>query len=135
MANAAYARCGEIIRAKIIDKVGVEHAAEIEIHYPKENPATLDIHAEFNVVLDDGRTQALKGPYLQPIKGSNGWTVSGSRTTTGNPILCNDPHLPLMQPAIWYQNHLNGGGIHVSGVSLPGAPLVMIGYNENIAGT
>ena len=31
--------------------------------------------------------------YLSENKGSNGWVIHGNYTTTGKPILANDPHL------------------------------------------
>ncbi|MBL0334716.1 MAG: penicillin acylase family protein, partial [Chitinophagaceae bacterium] len=33
--------------------------------------------------------------------GSNNWVVAGSKTKSGAPILCNDPHLELTLPSIW----------------------------------
>ncbi|WP_158828323.1 penicillin acylase family protein [Mucilaginibacter lacusdianchii] len=65
--------------------------------------------------------------------GSNNWAVSGSKTATGYPILANDPHLHLTFPSIWYQIQLHGPGVNVYGVSLPGAPNIIIGYNQNIS--
>jgi penicillin G amidase len=65
--------------------------------------------------------------------GSNNWAVSGSKTASGSPILCNDPHLNLSFPSIWYSIHLNCPSINVMGVSLPGAPAVIIGFNDSIA--
>ncbi len=65
--------------------------------------------------------------------GSNAWVVSGSRSTTGKPILANDPHLEFSFPSTWYQIHLKGGALNVTGVTLPGVPAVIIGHNENIA--
>ena len=65
--------------------------------------------------------------------GSNNWAVSGSKTISGKPMLCNDPHLPLNLPAIWYENQLNTPTMNVYGVSLPGAPHVVIGFNDSIA--
>lgn len=129
----SFAWFGEILRARLIDKVGLEQAMELEIEYPTDNPSGLDKVGEVNKVLDDGLLEALNGPFLKPIKGSNAWSVSGSRTKSGSAILCNDPHLPLSQPAIWYENHLSSPGMEVTGVSLPGVPLVMIGHNKNIA--
>jgi len=35
-------------------------------------------------------------------QGSNNWVLSGLRTTTGKPLLANDPHLRLQNPALWY---------------------------------
>ena len=65
--------------------------------------------------------------------GSNNWAVHGSRTATGAPILCNDPHLNLSFPSIWYVVHLNTPTLNVMGASLPGAPGVIIGYNDSVA--
>ncbi|MCB9290823.1 MAG: penicillin acylase family protein [Lewinellaceae bacterium] len=65
--------------------------------------------------------------------GSNNWAVSGSKTASGRPILCNDPHLELNLPAIWYEVQLSVPGMNSYGVSLPGIPGIIIGFNENIA--
>ena len=65
--------------------------------------------------------------------GSNNWAVSGSRSTTGFPILANDPHLELSLPSIWYQVQLSNKVTNVYGVSLPGAPGVIIGFNKDVA--
>lgn len=65
--------------------------------------------------------------------GSNNWAVSGKKTASGFPILANDPHLGLKLPSIWYEIQLVTPEMNVYGVSLPGAPAVVIGFNENIA--
>ncbi len=74
-------------------------------------------------------------PYEKPSPevGSNNWAVSGSRTASGAPILCSDPHLNLSLPSIWYAIHLNTPGHNSMGVSLPGSPGVIIGFNDSIA--
>ena len=66
-------------------------------------------------------------------QGSNNWAISGSRTNTGCPILANDPHLDLTLPSIWYQIQLHAPGVNVYGVSIPGAPSVIIGFNSDVA--
>lgn len=65
--------------------------------------------------------------------GSNNWVVAGSKTTTGKPILANDPHLSLELPSVWYEAQLNCPEFDVYGVTLPGAPFVIIGFNRHIA--
>jgi penicillin amidase len=65
--------------------------------------------------------------------GSNNWVASGSRTTTGMPILANDTHLWLVMPSLWYENGLHGGRFDSVGFSFPGVPLVVIGHNQHIA--
>jgi penicillin amidase len=81
-----------------------------------------------------------KNPLLNNGKsgfGSNWWVVAGSKTTTRNAMLANDPHLPLGIPATFYQIHLKvdseSSPLNVSGVSFPGFPGVFIGQNERIS--
>lgn len=65
--------------------------------------------------------------------GSNNWALSGTRTKSGVPILCNDPHLGLNLPSLWFEVQLTAPGMNVYGASLPGAPGVVIGFNDNIS--
>jgi len=65
--------------------------------------------------------------------GSNNWAVGKEKTTDGGSILCNDPHLGLSFPSIWYEMQLNAPGINVYGVTIPGSPCIIIGFNESIA--
>jgi len=69
---------------------------------------------------------------------SNNWVVSGSLTETGKPILCNDPHLSLMAPPVWYEAHLvvrdsDGISMNVRGVTFPGIPTIVIGHNQYLS--
>jgi penicillin G amidase len=68
-----------------------------------------------------------------PNNGSNNWVVGGSKTKSGSPILCNDPHLELSLPSIWYEMQLSTPTKNTYGVSLPGSPFIIIGYNDSIA--
>ncbi|MEP7266645.1 MAG: penicillin acylase family protein [Saprospiraceae bacterium] len=65
--------------------------------------------------------------------GSNNWAVAGSKTKSGHPILCNDPHLRLTLPSIWFENHLHSDAFNAYGVSVPGIPGILIGFNDSIA--
>lgn len=71
--------------------------------------------------------------------GSNNWVVDGSKTTTGKPLLANDPHLSIQMPAVWYMNALHCTTVsdacpfNVAGYSFPGVPGVVIGHNDRIA--
>ena len=68
-----------------------------------------------------------------PANGSNNWVVSGSKTKSGKPILANDPHLNLTLPAIWYEIQISTPEYNAYGVSFPGIPGVVIGFNDSIA--
>lgn len=65
--------------------------------------------------------------------GSNNWVVAGTKTASGAPILCNDPHLELSLPSLWYEMQLVTPTSNVYGVTLPGSPYVIIGFNDHIA--
>jgi penicillin G amidase len=70
---------------------------------------------------------------IRQALGSNNWVVSGAHTATGKPLLANDTHLELSIPSIWYEVHLTAPGWNVKGLTLPGAPMVIIGHNDRIA--
>ncbi|MEV6671963.1 penicillin acylase family protein [Streptomyces sp. NPDC051162] len=81
---------------------------------------------------------ALLGPSGNGI-GSNSWVVSGKYTTTGKPLLANDPHLAPQMPSLWYQMGLHCTKVSaacpydVAGYTFSGMPGVVIGHNQNIA--
>ena len=68
-----------------------------------------------------------------PENGSNNWAVSGKKTKSGAPILCNDPHLGLNLPSLWFEIQLSTPEFNAYGVSFPGSPGVIIGYNDSCA--
>jgi penicillin G amidase len=82
--------------------------------------------------------ETLKNPVCEGcFAGSNDWVVSGAHTVTGKPLLSNDMHLAHNVPGIWYQADLEApttnGELHVSGVSLPGVPFIIVGHNAHVA--
>ncbi len=68
-------------------------------------------------------------------KGSNNWVVAGSHSSSGKPLLANDPHLGLGAPAIWYFARLQSkaSGMDVIGASLPGLPSIVLGRTAHVA--
>jgi penicillin amidase len=81
---------------------------------------------------------AMLGPSGSGL-GSNSFVVAGDKTTTGLPLLANDPHLAPALPSIWYQMALHCRSVSdacpyaVTGVTFAGMPGVIIGHNERIA--
>jgi penicillin G amidase len=65
--------------------------------------------------------------------GSNNWAVAAARTKDGRAIIANDPHLPYMVPGVWYRTVLEWDGGRAAGLSMPGAPGIIIGTNEHVA--
>ncbi len=75
----------------------------------------------------------------EALKGSNHWGVTAEWSTSGHPMIANDPHLSLDWPSTFYENHLVvgddplSGPLNVSGITFPGVPFVILGQNEHIA--
>ncbi len=95
-------------------------------------PPAITPKAPEKVSIDVSVVEKVPNDYPDNI-GSNNWAVSGKKTKTGYPILCNDPHLGLNLPSIWYECQLTMPGMNVYGASLPGAPAIIIGFNDSIA--
>jgi penicillin G amidase len=82
--------------------------------------------------------QTLRNPICDGcFAGSGDWVVSGAHTSTRKPLLSNDMHLTHNVPGIWYEVDLEAptptGNLHVTGVSLPGVPFIIVGHNEHVA--
>ena len=92
---------------------------------------TLDLIAQAEKVRRDSLERI--GVYAEFLSASNNWVVSGKRTLDGKPILANDPHLQASQPPIWYLVNLDAPNFHAAGVTIAGAPGIILGHNENIA--
>ncbi|MFI5273524.1 MAG: penicillin acylase family protein [Ktedonobacterales bacterium] len=97
---------------------------------PRSNPAFARLATD--VLRGAAVVHGLLGDISDSL-GSNDWVVDGTKTTTGKPLLANDPHLGINMPSIWYENGLRGGGLDVIGYSFPGVPGVIIGHNASIA--
>ena len=128
----------EILRARLIAKLGPEVTASLEPdvapQWVRVVPPGVDYtHIGEKALQRAEQAREFTGPGARQGIGSNNWVLSGNRTTTGMPILANDMHLGMTTPAIWYENHLSGGDLHVTGVSFPGVPTVMAGHNEHLA--
>ena len=71
--------------------------------------------------------------------GSNNWALAGRLTTTGSALVASDMHLAQRVPTLWYHARLRTTGttsepaLDITGVTLPGAPLLVAGSNGHIA--
>lgn len=64
---------------------------------------------------------------------SNSWVVSGDRTASGAPVLCNDPHLSHRAPSVFYLAHIETPEFSVVGATFPGLPAVLIGQTRHLS--
>jgi penicillin amidase len=64
--------------------------------------------------------------------GSNNWVVSGRMSSTGKPVVVNDPHRTVTNPSLRYIVHLVAPGWNVIGAGEPPFVGVAIGHNERL---
>ncbi|MBS1626246.1 MAG: penicillin acylase family protein [Bacteroidetes bacterium] len=110
----------------IIPKGTVFEKAGINVSFPKSIDSlyfnkTNDIIAAIPPIIPD------------KDNGSNNWAVAGSKTKSGKPILCNDPHLGLNLPSLWFEMQITTPTYSAYGVSFPGTPAIPIGFNDSCA--
>jgi len=77
----------------------------------------------------------LPGEADSSMVGSNNWALSGQRSASGRAIVANDMHLGLRVPNVWYRARIvvQEPAVDVTGVMLPGAPIVVAGSNGHVA--
>ncbi|MEZ0111992.1 penicillin amidase [Catenulispora sp. EB89] len=158
----------EIDRALSSQTVTKAQVDQLFPPYPADHPTIMHQGAVVNGAFDQNATPAADNPlsgtalpasaasalanlshtvsalpgFLQPTVegvGSNSWVVSGDLTTTGKPLLANDPHLAPQLPSIWYQMGLHCTTVDaacpydVTGFTMPGTPGVVIGHTPTVA--
>ncbi|MBM6402636.1 penicillin acylase family protein [Phycicoccus sp. CSK15P-2] len=122
--------------ALVTDGDGAQGVADAEtVVAETTSPAAVSAYAAVQQAMDAVPELVGRGDGI----GSNSWVLSGTRTSTGRPLLANDPHLATSQPGIWIQNSLHcrtvgpSCALDVSGFSFAGVPGVIIGHNADIA--
>jgi penicillin amidase len=107
---------------------------------PPYDPAPEQVAAAAPVSAGAAGAADTFGAAARTAAASNAWAVAGSRTADGRALLAVDRHLPLAVPNIWYRASLAWpeagrprGMRQVTGVALPGLPLVAAGSNGAVA--
>ncbi|MEU9128232.1 penicillin acylase family protein [Kitasatospora sp. NPDC048540] len=137
-----YARNGTIVKTGTVAADGGYKPADGQSPAAPAAGATTQSRAVTDALLQDVSNKItampqLLGPQGQGI-GSNSWVVDGKHTTTGKPLLANDPHLGPGMPSVWYQMGLHCRAVSktcnydTAGFTFSGMPGVVIGHNKDI---
>jgi penicillin G amidase len=139
--------------AEIVSKIGLTGLNAVKRSYPENQPTVLRLEdyrgalslpgllppappqtlsAALRASLERVSAMQPEGMGFEKGLGSNNWVVSGSRTTSGKPLLGNDPHLNFSAPSLWYLADIKGDVVSSIGATLPGIPGVVLGRNERI---
>jgi len=126
--NLTWAAGEELQRARVLSALGRERAVALWGWSPEQAAAWIPPEGP-------SLPQRSPEPPLPVFSGvgSNNWALAGSRSESGAPLLANDPHVGVANPATWYEVHLAAPDLAVAGVSVPGAPGILIGHNQQVA--
>src|SRR3954449_3083953 len=127
----------ELFRAELVNLIGAEKVARLEPQYPGGNPVVTQPGAPWQgggieLAAQIAEIRQAVGLSLEKA-GSNNWAVSGERSTTGKPLLANDPHISATIPDVWYAVELSTPDLEMRGGSLPGTPGLIIGQSRHVA--
>jgi penicillin amidase len=132
----------ELTRLRLLQQLDPVAAAELDPDYPASCPVTLEGVGSEQLTRLLATAGLLLNQYeelkqwlqVQPGgQGSNSWVLAPKASLNRRPLLCNDPHLAIAIPGVWYENHLRSPDFEVSGASFVGAPGVVLGHNADIA--
>ncbi len=98
-------------------------------------PPASQIKQLYNTANEEISAVAEQLGFLSEIEaGSNSWVVSGARTTTGKPVICNDSHRALDVPNAYWQVHVACPEFNVAGATFAGFPgFPHFGFNGSVA--
>lgn len=123
--------------AELIEKIGKDKLLEILPDISKSNlekiPALKNIALLAKGFIHSNLTFRNLIGWRGTQVGSNNWVVNSSKSTSGKPIIANDPHLTFSAPGKWYAVVIKSKNWDAAGVTLPGVPGIVIGKNENIS--
>ena len=130
---------GKLWRARLVGKLGPARAARLLKGYQAGHLLIVPPGVDYAGPELDGLEQLSRD--LQGLdwledgdSGSNSWALSGSRTSSGKPLLAGDPHRALDVPNVYYQNHVTCPEFDVVGLSFPGYPgFPHFGHNAHVA--
>jgi len=123
----------EISRALLSQQLSPGQLADFYPPYPGDAPIVLPQTVGKLYQPGPLRQLAAALPQMPTLGASNNWVIDGRHTKSGKPLLANDPHLDLTAPSIWYLAELSWPGGGVTGSTIAGFPVIVLGHNKRIA--
>lgn len=122
----------------VLEKIRAEYGEEYLVDFAIHSPPDAEIIKNHKGIIKNAHGDSLIASISEALSkipvplwsGSNGWVVSGDRTTSGFPILENDTHIGFGQPAVWYEAHMEYPGQSFYGHHIAGIPFGLLGNNR-----
>jgi penicillin G amidase len=128
----------DLLFTELVQKLGRGTVEDVLPAYPENAPTIIPDHIKKFSAVNKSLIETdkafrkfigMNGTHI----GSNNWVVNNSMSSSGKPIIANDPHLAFSAPGKWYAVVIKSPGWNAAGVTLPGVPGIAIGKNENIS--
>jgi penicillin amidase len=123
----------ELFRSRVLEWLSPQQIDDLFPPDAPGSPTTLAGELRGMDMRDMVRRTLAALPQMGFDTASNEWVLTGARTTTGKPILANDPHLGLEAPILWYLARIVTPGFTSAGATVPGVPLTILGHNGKVA--
>ena len=132
----------DLFFVSLVKKLGPDAVHKLYNAYPSWSPFTVPRKASSasqKLSLRERWGQSLLSAHLNPFimsTSSNAWAVGPQKSASGSAMLASDPHLELARlPQFWYYAGMHGrkDSLNVMGITTPGLPLVVMGYNGKAA--
>lgn len=123
----------ELFRSRVLERLSPQQVDDLFPPDAPGSPTTLASDLRGMDLRETVRRTLAALPQMGFDTASNEWVLTGARTTTGKPILANDPHLALEAPILWYLARIVTPGFTVTGATVPGVPLTILGHNGKVA--
>ncbi len=124
----------ELARLEILSRDGEDALAALDAGYPEWHPVTESPDGVAGTPVEALRTSFELLRDASGIGGgSNNWALGGSRTSSGRPIVANDPHLAPVLPPHWYLAHVSVPDWAAAGACFAGSPSFLCAHNGKVA--
>ncbi len=130
----AMAHRTEPILDYVLNTFGPEYLDDLDVHV---DPSTTIIPSQG--ASSDLRdlsvhiNQLFKVMPIPQLIGSNSWVVGPAKSSSGQVLFANDPHIGFSQPAVWYEVHWETPKAESYSYLLPGYPMAQLTHNRHHA--
>ncbi len=128
----------DIMYTRLVQKLGEQKVKELLPNYPENAPYIIPPEIRKYPKISEAFIKTDKAfrkfmGWTGTHIGSNNWIVNGKKSVSGKPIIANDTHLAFSAPSRWYAAVIKSKNWDAAGITLPGAPVIVVGKNKSIS--
>lgn len=120
------------VLTELSNKLDSSYLKDLNIYHYKGESTLRSFDNRYSIQAEK-TVSVLKSLGVPEFIGSNSWVVSPEKTSTGEVLFSNDPHIAFSQPSVWYESHLIYPESEYYGYHVPGAPFPLLMHSEQKA--